>query len=362
MNELINIDLAIEFVSKQVDPGGGGTVTPAAQTGDFAIWAILAILFVGIIAYCMFRFSRVFNGEFVTAAASPKHARNAHRGGRFATTKAVLIAAIVGLIACLSITTTTAIASNANNGIVTIPDKIQIAIDEETGQPDPVSFQFFNDSTDYTYFNKSSVSLSSEAQSVSSPEDWDLTLNTLGTCIFTGNPNGDEYTINDTKVFEPLQKSDSSLSFGLFNFEAAKALIGKEAFEVTLTCSTDVAFAPVAKTGLTYNKTEQIGVEGGDNFSISGNTGTIPGTYTATASLTNPAIYVWEDGTKTDKKITWSIAEAPVNVPVAKTGLVYEESKEQTGVEDGEGFSVSNNKATNAGNYTATATLDEYYI
>ena len=37
MNTSETIKVLIEFVSKQVDPGGGGTVTPAAQTGDIAI-------------------------------------------------------------------------------------------------------------------------------------------------------------------------------------------------------------------------------------------------------------------------------------------------------------------------------------
>ena len=36
MNALDPINLSIEFVKQQVDPGGGGT-TPVAQTGDFAI-------------------------------------------------------------------------------------------------------------------------------------------------------------------------------------------------------------------------------------------------------------------------------------------------------------------------------------
>ena len=292
MNTSETIKVLIEFVSKQVDPGGGGTVTPAAQTGDIAILAIMAILFVGVIAYCMFKLSRVFNSEYTSSSTSAKHAKNAIVLGRFATIKAVLIAAIVGLIVCLSIATTTAIAKNVNNGIVTIPDKIQIAIDEKTGQPDPVSFQFFNDSSDYAYFTKSNVVLSSEAQSVSSLEEWNLTLNTLGACIFTGKPSGEQYAINDTKVFEPLQKSDSSLSFSLFNYEAAKALIGKEVFEITLTCSTDVAFAPEAVTGLIYNESVQTGVPEGANYTIIGNKATIPGTYTATASLTDPTNFV----------------------------------------------------------------------
>ncbi|MDO5427072.1 MAG: hypothetical protein Q4F54_05285 [Coriobacteriia bacterium] len=81
MNALDSINLSIEFVKQTVDPGGGGGEFVNAQTGDIAIWAILAILFVGVIAYCMFRFSRVFNSEFASVTASAKHAKNARGGG-----------------------------------------------------------------------------------------------------------------------------------------------------------------------------------------------------------------------------------------------------------------------------------------
>ena len=51
-----------------------------------------------------------------------------------------------------------------------------------------------------------------------------------------------------------------------------------------------------------------------------------------------------------------------VDVPTAKTNLVYNGS-EQIGVESAKGYTVANNKATNAGNsYIATATLEEGYI
>ena len=50
-----------------------------------------------------------------------------------------------------------------------------------------------------------------------------------------------------------------------------------------------------------------------------------------------------------------------VDIPVAKTGLKYN-STEQTGVEEGEGYTLTGNKATDAGNYTATATLKSGYV
>ncbi len=61
-------------------------------------------------------------------------------------------------------------------------------------------------------------------------------------------------------------------------------------------------------------------------------------------------------------RITAQNAE-PVEIPTAEQNLVYNAS-EQTGVvfETTDGFTVSNNKATNAGTYNATATLKSGYI
>ena len=70
--------------------------------------------------------------------------------------------------------------------------------------------------------------------------------------------------------------------------------------------------APTAKTNLTYNGSEQTGVPSGAGYTISGNTATDAGDYTATATLDSG--YVWSDGTAEPKTIAWSIAK---KVPTA---------------------------------------------
>jgi hypothetical protein len=50
-----------------------------------------------------------------------------------------------------------------------------------------------------------------------------------------------------------------------------------------------------------------------------------------------------------------------VTPPTAKTDLYYT-GKEQTGVEPGKGYSIKDNKGTDAGSYKATATLDKGYV
>ncbi len=56
----------------------------------------------------------------------------------------------------------------------------------------------------------------------------------------------------------------------------------------------------------------------------------------------------------------WPAVLVPVHVPVAVEGLAYTGS-EQTGVPEGEGYTLEGHKATDAGFYTATATLKNGY-
>ena len=65
------------------------------------------------------------------------------------------------------------------------------------------------------------------------------------------------------------------------------------------------AAVPTAKTNLVYNGEPQTGVEEDTGYTLSGNTATDAGTYTAIATLENG--YIWEDGTTAPKEIPWEI-------------------------------------------------------
>ena len=69
---------------------------------------------------------------------------------------------------------------------------------------------------------------------------------------------------------------------------------------------TEIAI-PKAKTNLTYTAGSQIGVEGGVGYTLTGNKGVVAKTYTAIAKLESG--YKWNDGTITDKEISWSIGK-----------------------------------------------------
>ena len=121
---------------------------------------------------------------------------------------------------------------------------------------------------------------------------------------------------------------------------------------------------PIAAEGLVYNGQEQTGVALDESglYTLTGNTGTNAGSYTAVASLVDNDNYRWAglfaQSETDDLYIPWFIAKAQVALPAAKDGLVYN-GQDQTGVEsDGSGlYTLTGNVAANAGDYTATASL-----
>ena len=125
---------------------------------------------------------------------------------------------------------------------------------------------------------------------------------------------------------------------------------------VTATWKKKIAI-PTGKT-LTYTGKSQTGVAAGTGFTLSGMaSATNAGSYQATATLEEG--YIWNDGTSEPKIISWTINKAisEVTAPTGKT-LTYN-GKSQTGVAADVGYTLTGTaKATNAGSYTSTATLN----
>ena len=69
---------------------------------------------------------------------------------------------------------------------------------------------------------------------------------------------------------------------------------------------------PVAAGPLTYDGTVQTGVAAGTGYTLTDNTATGAGSYTATATLAQ--YYKWSDGTTAPKTISWSIAARPLTI------------------------------------------------
>lgn len=90
--------------------------------------------------------------------------------------------------------------------------------------------------------------------------------------------------------------------------------------------------------------------------------GTNVGTYNAT--VTPKEGFKWPDGTTTAKTISWTISRAVVNVPTAKGGQTYtgsEQAAQFNGYDSSKMTIGGTNKATNAGNYSASFTPGANY-
>lgn len=123
--------------------------------------------------------------------------------------------------------------------------------------------------------------------------------------------------ISDTKAKITVSGTPTALSDQFVEITIPKANITGLTSALTAESNSDAKFnivatlteiaIPKAKTNLTYTAGSQIGVEGGVGYTLTGNSGVDAKTYTAIAKLESG--YKWNDGTITDKEISWSIGK-----------------------------------------------------
>lgn len=123
--------------------------------------------------------------------------------------------------------------------------------------------------------------------------------------------------ISDTEAKITVSGTPTALSDQFVEITIPKANITGLASALTAESNSDAKFnivatlteiaVPKAKTNLTYTAGSQIGVEGGVGYTLTGNSGVDAKTYTAIAKLESG--YKWNDGTITDKEISWSIGK-----------------------------------------------------
>ncbi len=123
--------------------------------------------------------------------------------------------------------------------------------------------------------------------------------------------------ISDTEAKITVSGTPTALSDQFVEIMIPKANITGLTSDLTAESNSDAKFnivatlteiaIPKAKTNLTYTAGSQIGVEGGVGYTLTGNSGVDAKTYTAIAKLESG--YKWNDGTITDKEISWSIGK-----------------------------------------------------
>ena len=116
-------------------------------------------------------------------------------------------------------------------------------------------------------------------------------------------------------------------------------------------------------TNYTYAKdTERTGVKPGDHYNLTGTyQATNVGEYTVTAALNDKTNYVWADGTSADKTLKWTISAFEVTAPtLAASTFTYDGSEKVALAAAADAlYTVTEGSATNAGSYTAVASLKD---
>lgn len=143
-------------------------------------------------------------------------------------------------------------------------------------------------------------------------------------------------------------------------------------YTVSLTVNMQGVTVPTATSGLIYNNSSQTGVSSSSTlFTLSGNTGTNAGSYTATATLKDKANYCWgssttkDKGVTADQKITWSIGKASVAAPTITAGatLTYNGAYQKPTTSSNTQYSVthanSNQGGMNVGTYNVEFNLKD---
>ena len=117
--------------------------------------------------------------------------------------------------------------------------------------------------------------------------------------------------------FKGWQKDGADYSFGS-NVDTPIVLTAQWEAKQPVQTATKID-VPAAVGGLVYNGSQQTGVQTGTGYTVTGNTATNAGTYTATVTLASG--YEWKDGSRDSKTVQWSIAKADFGKVGLPSGL-----------------------------------------
>ena len=118
---------------------------------------------------------------------------------------------------------------------------------------------------------------------------------------------------------------------------------------------------PVIASSFTYNGEEKFRIPESNFYEIAGDSfATEPGKYKATLSLKQN--YMWEDSTKADYTLNIEIKKIAIEIPEADpTEFVYNGTEQTYKLTADPICKVTENKQTNAGNYTVKVSLDSLH-
>ncbi len=172
------------------------------------------------------------------------------------------------------------------------------------------------------------------------------------------------WTSDDTSVLTVADGKVTVVGVGTATVKAAyesDTTIGEATLAITVAPLKVEKPAEPTET-YTFNGTVQtVAIATGADYDLSGDlTATNAGNYTVTATLKDTANTQWADGTTAPLTLAWSIAKKDVEIPAA-TGTYYFTGSAQTvTIPEGEDYTLGGElTGTDAGNYTATASLKD---
>lgn len=181
--------------------------------------------------------------------------------------------------------------------------------------------------------------------------DYTINENTYTGTIYSNNVPAGQYVIGVKYGNVMCYSEPFTVNYSATQIPATGISLNKTAITLTLNeNATETLTATVTPDG----STDTVSWESSNTAVATVNTnGKVTAKAAGTATITATA------GSQS-ATCTVTVKNKQIAVPTAVTGLVYTGS-EQQGVPDGEGYSLTGHKATNANTYTATATLGSGY-
>lgn len=199
-----------------------------------------------------------------------------------------------------------------------------------TWTPNSDNYQTVKDSMELEAFDRKIVSLTVQGDYRKEYTAYEP-FNSTGVEVYANYSDGTQAKLDDSKY-----------EFTVVNGDINRLVVVNDTVTVSLkagsTASTTfnievsklVVDVPTAVAGLVYNGEVRTGVEEGEHYWLSDNTGTNAANYTATATLNDTDNTRWNTATEddtADKSIAWSIAKKDVDIIKRYTSKTYDGQK-----------------------------------
>lgn len=168
------------------------------------------------------------------------------------------------------------------------------------------------------------------------------------------------YYLNEVAVENVFNGATDSGQYNVIaSFTSEEGAISIESMSAVLTINKATVQAPVLNSKEYNGNNQTAEVETSELYSVTTNDGgTNVGSYDVVLTLTDSANYKWADSVEETLTLSFEITKKKIEKPVGdEREFTYTGSEQQYEIIESDWYTVSNNKQTNAGNYTVTVAL-----